>query len=853
MVAFVITADTNIDALAAKVGGDTYDTNGFILTIDQDSRVGLNQTTSTSLGSMTVNANKGGQIVIDGSAVWMIPYTLGSGTVPAFNTLITNGTGTGKLIGVHATLVAASTASGAVMPATGFLRVKQKTGTYAAGMLIGVTATASDAGRIGWIEVVGDEAGTINANRLGLVNIVGAWHDLGLTNGVSSQTLQIPSNGLLRHAAGVYIEKTAGSADYEFYPNAGLVTAVGVEAARGKVVWISNAGLVRIGNSGAATNGFTPVTGLNVVIGNVFLENCTTAARTANVIPNPALATRYDFTTTGGGVIQMNKVNAAWYLSFAQAYSVSLVNVCTIDAIAVSEVVAPMNWTSVGVGNKTVTALLTSALNMSLCFGGGTFTECVWARVSQATAAANNVTVSDISGFTFVRDKTMALTIRGNVAAFGWNVTRAVNCTWTNAVAIQSPYNFVTCSNIAINGVSYVDCISGTTVVTYVMSIFTLGSGCDKSLFSGISIPILNTHPYGSFLTIGACSNTTLRVAGTRAAPVNAGSVNIMGSIYNLTASSAADLVRIQRIFTTALRSTVMTEDNSSKLVYEENVNCAYAALVGAQTALNKYRKGVAGAPNATAGVGVYGTHWSDYFTSLTVGSILIMMNEPNNTTTTQAVLSGGAGFTSTGGLYMPNTTATAIFESPYFILGHTGFGATGMTMAGGAIANYKFRIQIDKNDGLGYSAWSVTTTSATLNAELAAIVGINPSRGFKLKLEVVTLTANTTPFTSISFATVSTDAAQNFFYPLDILNLTLSGIKAGSDVVILQAGTTNVLTAVDSTPGTSWPYTYETPQAIDIGVLRAGYIPFYIRNYNLTNVDASVPVAQLLDRNQEL
>jgi predicted RecA/RadA family phage recombinase len=126
MAAFSLSADTNIDALSGKAGGDTYDTNGWVLTIDQDSRVGTNQTTSTTLGSITINATKGGKCNIDGTAIWMIPYTGGSGTVPAWNTAITQAgqSGTGKLIGVHSALTAASTATGAAMPASGFIRVK---------------------------------------------------------------------------------------------------------------------------------------------------------------------------------------------------------------------------------------------------------------------------------------------------------------------------------------------------------------------------------------------------------------------------------------------------------------------------------------------------------------------------------------------------------------------------------------------------------------------------------------------------------------------------------------------------------------------------------------------------------
>ena len=111
--------------------------------------------------------------------------------------------------------------------------------------------------------------------------------------------MQIPNNGLLRFVGGVIIEKTVGSNDFEFYPNNGVNTTTATDATRGKVVWIDNTGLVRIGNSGAATNGFTPVAGLKVVVGNIFFENCTTAARTANVIPNATIATIYEFTTTG--------------------------------------------------------------------------------------------------------------------------------------------------------------------------------------------------------------------------------------------------------------------------------------------------------------------------------------------------------------------------------------------------------------------------------------------------------------------------------------------------------------------------------------------------------------------------
>ena len=204
MATFTLTANTNIDALTSKAGGDTYNTAGYILTIDQDSRVGLNQTTSATLGPITITAATGGKCNIDGTAIWMIPYTGGSGNVPAWNTVITNSTGAGKLIGVHSALTAASTATGAPCRRPDLSVSSKKPGLMLAGALAGITATASDAGRVGWLEIVGDEASTINANRLGEVNITGAWFSLGTTSGASNQTLQIPNNGLLRYDRSFY-------------------------------------------------------------------------------------------------------------------------------------------------------------------------------------------------------------------------------------------------------------------------------------------------------------------------------------------------------------------------------------------------------------------------------------------------------------------------------------------------------------------------------------------------------------------------------------------------------------------------------------------------------------------------
>jgi hypothetical protein len=726
---------------------------------------------------------------IDGRSIWMIPYTGGSGNVPAWNTPISNNGATGKLIGVHSTLTAASTATGAAMPATGFIRVKQKTGNYIAAALNGLTATASDEGRVGWIEIVGDESATITANRLGNFNITGAWYEVGTTSGVSNQTMQIPNNGLQRYVAGVFIEQTVGGNDYEFYPNAGIVDATGTELERGKVVWINNAGLVRIGNSGTLTNGYVPTSGLKVVVGNVFLENCGTASRNLNVIPNPLVVTRYDFTTTGGGVLNIDKCNMAWYLSCNQAYSVNVSNSGFVDAISLSEVATSMTFTNMGVGNKPTTNLVVSPLSMSLCFAGGVFTDCVFQRTQTIASNSTSLIFTDIAGFTFTRLTTRCSVTRGHVGFVSITATRANNCAFTNLKMVDGHFSLVTCTNVTITNMSYVNGVSLTTTTSNPLSAIVLSAGCSNIVISGFLLPVTNNHPYTSLVAINAagCKNIKIRNIGTRVAPLSLGSASATGLIFSLANGAAASDVRIQRVYCSNTRTGIMTADNSSTDVLMESVFGDYADAADLSAALNMTQKGLGCTKALTAQTSVYGTHWIDYFTSATVGRIAVVMNEPTALTTSQVTLSNGAGFTSAGGLYMPVIGHSVFFETPYFILGHAGFPANPIAMSGGTLTNYTYIFQIDKNDGNGWSQESSPLDATLFGFVLELMTGIDPSLGFKLRLRITTSTTNTSLITSFYINTESSAAAQEYQYPLDVLTLAVNGVVAGSRIRVTK------------------------------------------------------------------
>lgn len=82
-------------------------------------------------------------------------------------------------------------------------------------------------------------------------------------------------------------------------------------------------------------------------------------------------------------------------------------------------------------------------------------------------------------------------------------------------------------------------------------------------------------------------------------------------------------------------------------------------------------------------------------------------------------------------------------------------------------------------------------------------------------------------------------------------INLTLTGIIAGSDIVILNAGTSTERVNIDQNPTSTYVYSYTTPlEYVDVGVFKKGYVPFYIRNYQLGATSGTLPVSQVTDRN---
>lgn len=374
MATFTITTGTpaspvNIDTLTGKTGGDTYNITGGTLLIDQDSRYGLEQNTSAILGAVTGSASSGGNLIIDGTLVRLIPYDNGSGNVPASGTTISGASGSGKLIGVYSALNVAPTTAGSAMPAAGYIKIKQwnesafveNEALSGIGADVDADPTFGGTDRAGWIEVVAQEGSNLSMRRL--LNqsqdmITGAWYLVGTTGGSRTDTYQIPYQGANLYIPGVQVVNSDTSAsisnmswtdglmtvtatshgfvegdavditgvtpnEYNFtnkviqyvdantftfympiepsasYSSGGTVTGrdewfgavkasatsamVETNGTKGKVCWVSTNGTLRFGHDGTnSSGGWLPPAGRTIRMGNVILQNATSAAKTQN-------------------------------------------------------------------------------------------------------------------------------------------------------------------------------------------------------------------------------------------------------------------------------------------------------------------------------------------------------------------------------------------------------------------------------------------------------------------------------------------------------------------------------------------------------------------------------------------
>jgi hypothetical protein len=101
-------------------------------------------------------------------------------------------------------------------------------------------------------------------------------------------------------------------------------------------------------------------------------------------------------------------------------------------------------------------------------------------------------------------------------------------------------------------------------------------------------------------------------------------------------------------------------------------------------------------------------------------------------------------------------------------------------------------------------------------------------------------------------FAGVLTMQSDNgaIYTPPVTSTLTIKINQTGCDVVILEAGTDNVLASVDAQAGNTFLYNFSGTFDVDIGVIKPGFQVNYTYGYSLTGNSATLPISLRVDRN---
>lgn len=106
-----------------------------------------------------------------------------------------------------------------------------------------------------------------------------------------------------------------------------------------------------------------------------------------------------------------------------------------------------------------------------------------------------------------------------------------------------------------------------------------------------------------------------------------------------------------------------------------------------------------------------------------------------------------------------------------------------------------------------------------------------------------ITISGGTSPSIRTAGATVNVISGAT---------VTFTGLPTGCDIVVLTAGTSTILQQVDAHGSTSYAWGYSGTPTVDVGFIKPGYVPYYIRGLALGATDSSIPVSLTADRNYQ-
>lgn len=853
-----VTTALNYDdaSISGLLNGESITINGGSVTFNADVR--WNQQAAV-FGDMTISATLGGSLIFDGTQIWEVPFSASTANVPTQNALGSNGvTGgtsgaTGELTRVWATGSLTPSAAGGAMPATGYIKLRSKTGNFQTGETItlpgGATITASSAGKRSWIHLVGRgvTSGTgsrTTAPRLGSLVANGDWYELGTTNGADNQTIQYPVSDF---CPAVWIETAENSGVYEIWLNASGRWANGNMSTTDKrgMYFHSNptTGVLTFAARGATVAGFKPATNCKIRIPNIILSNAngSTAAWDTNFVPTSTSA-KYGISSFAG-VFDVNNIVYGWFSNIVPPYSVRIRNSAIGDTFNCNTCATSVEFTNTAVGF--VSSAFVLALNLQINYGSTTITDCRMARFAGnngaqvvAITTSNNVTITRLRADSFCQETT-------NIPA---GVVNVINLSQIRGLVLNDITTIggtaLRVNNVVdgtVSNIKFCNQIVGTTGNNQSFySCVDFSAECISVIVDGITFfeNLSNLHPFNGIGVLTAVRNCEMRNVGTLNAPLNLGPTNPSAQVFS--SASGAQGVTLRRIYTD--HATRLWLGNSATRTVEAYNLWSNAAAAENFLGNNMTFRGGRHTFAAAGTSAVYGTHWIDAFQSTTAGIITVLCNEPTTDTTAQctATLSSasGSGFTATGSVSMKSLTDVVEWTMPYYCLGITGFANSAPTVNGTNTGNHTLDFQYDLGTGVYNGTWLALT-----GANLSAIT-VSPTVGVKLKIRATVNTANTgNLLTNIRVATVTNATAYQTQYPLPGSILNVTNLITNSRVKVTRVDTGVVLAQQGNGAASSVQFDLQYAGAVLVEARNASNSPAYQPWVTQTNISTSTPV----------
>lgn len=258
--------------------------------------------------------------------------------------------------------------------------------------------------------------------------------------------------------------------------------------------------------------------------------------------------------------------------------------------------------------------------------------------------------------------------------------------------------------------------------------------------------------------------------------------------------------------------------------------------------------------------INCYGQIALDYFTSQTTGNLAFSFREPSALDNSLGNVSfTGDYFWDRRGRVGLYSGTVMEYEMPYYALGHTGFTGDVTCRANNTTANHgvnsldsqiTLEFQYDLNDGSGYNGtWLDADTASNLTG-----ITIDPTDGIKVKWKLTNGKGSLQEFNGLLLETTSTLTAQEGnLWPIDqnLVNFSLTGLQANSEVRVYLTGTTTELFGVENSTATfSDQYLHTGADfGVDIIIHNEQYEYIRLENITLTANAVSIPIQQQFDR----